>query len=70
MQNECNVEGKINVRFTRTNRDYMENISRTVINQRNVQITRLCMQDKGNVEGKCKAGYTFSKFVMQRVIKY
>jgi len=48
----------------------MENISRTVINHRNVQITRLCMQDKGNVEGTCKAVYTFSKFVMQRVIKY
>ena len=48
----------------------MENRSRTVINQGNVLILRLCMQDEGNVYGNCNVGYPFSKFVMQRVNDY
>ena len=30
--------------------------------------SRLCMQNEGNVEGKCNAGSVINKAVMQRVM--
>jgi len=44
MQNDCKVEGIINLRVTREI-EYMENRSWAVINQSNVQISGSCMQN-------------------------